>query len=108
MKPEVDVTTRAKEKSIAAKRVVAEAGAETRFRVEAKAEVGDWYVGILTDVLNKIEAASNRLKRVMVRFERDTKEKVERSRAEIEAVERAAKEEKEAALQDMIQTEVKN
>ena len=36
----------------------------------------------------------------------DTKEKAERSRAEVEAEERAAKEEEEAALQDMVQVEV--
>ena len=36
----------------------------------------------------------------------DTKEKVERSRAEVEAEERAAKEEEEASLQDMVQVKV--
>ena len=41
MDPEVEATLREKEKAIAAKRVVAEAGAETRFRLEAKAEFRD-------------------------------------------------------------------
>ena len=36
----------------------------------------------------------------------DTKEKAKRSRAGVEAEERAAKEEEEAALQDMVQVEV--
>ena len=48
-----------KETSIAAKRVVAEAGAETRVRVEAKSEVRDWDGGVLTDVLNKFKDVSN-------------------------------------------------
>ena len=36
----------------------------------------------------------------------DTKEKSKRSRVEVEAEERAAKEEEEAALQDMVQVKV--
>ena len=36
----------------------------------------------------------------------DTKDKAERSKAEVEAEERAAKEEEEAALKDMVQVEV--
>ena len=46
--------------------MTAEAGAETRFRLESKAEVRDQYVGILMDILNKVKAASNGLKRVVV------------------------------------------
>ena len=89
----------AKEKAIITKRVVVEAGAETRVRVEAKAEVRDQDVGILTDILNKFKAAFNCLKRAIVGSEEETKEKSERSRAEVEAEERVAKEEEEAALQ---------
>ena len=73
---EAEATAREKEKSIAAKRVAAEAGAETRVRVEAKAEVRDWYVGILVVVLNKFKAASNGLNRAMVGSKEDTKEKL--------------------------------
>ena len=65
MDPEVEVMVREKEKSISAKRVAEEAGAETRVRVEAKAEVVDRDVGILTDFLNKFKASSNGLKREM-------------------------------------------
>ena len=83
-----------------------EAGAETRVRLEAKAEVRDQYVGIFTDVLNKVNAEFNGLKREMVGAEEETKEKSERSRAEVESEEREAKEEEEAALQDMIQAKV--
>ena len=57
MELEYEDTARAKEKSITAKRVEAEAGAETRVRVEAKAEVRDQDVGVLTDLLNKVKAA---------------------------------------------------
>ena len=85
MEPEAEATARAKEKYITSNRVAAEAGAETRFRVEAKAEVRDQDVGILTVVLNKFKAASNGLKRAMVVDEEDTKEKVQSSRSEIEA-----------------------
>ena len=46
--------------------MTAEAGAETRFRLESKAEVRDQYVGIFMDILNKFKAASNGLKRVVV------------------------------------------
>ena len=93
MDPESEVTERTKEKSISVKRVVLEAGAETRLRVAAKAEVGYRDVGILTDVLKKVNATSNRLKRAMVGSEEDTKEKTEWSRAEVKAEERGAKEE---------------
>ena len=65
--------------------MAAEAGAETRFRVEAKAEVRDRYVGILTVILNKVKAESNGLLRAMVEDEEDTKEKVERTWVEVEA-----------------------
>ena len=58
--------------------MAAEAGDETRFRVKAKDEVRDWDVGILMDVLNKVKAAPNVLKRAMVGAEGDTKEKAER------------------------------
>ena len=57
---------RAKEKAIAVKRVEAEDGADTRVRVEAKAEVRDRDMGIFTDILNKVKATSNGLKRVVV------------------------------------------
>ena len=66
---------RAKEKYIIAKRVTAEAGAETRVRVEAKAEFKDRYVGILTFVLNKFKVESNGLKKAMVGAEEDIKDK---------------------------------
>ena len=81
--PEAEATARAKEKAIFAKTVAAEAGAETRVRVEAKAEVRDQDVGILTDVLNKVKAAFNGLKRAMVGAKEETKEKSERSRASV-------------------------
>ena len=106
VEPETKATVREKEKDISAKRVAAEAGAETRFRVEANAEVRDPDVGILTDVLNKFKAASNGLKRAMVGSEEETKEKSEISRAEVEADERAAKDEEDASIHDMIQAEV--
>ena len=48
------------------RRLAAEAGADTRVRVEAKAEVRERDVGILMDVLNKVKAESNGLKRAMV------------------------------------------
>ena len=41
MEPESEVTARAKEKVIFVKWVAAEAGAETKVRVEAKADVRD-------------------------------------------------------------------
>ena len=88
MDPESEATARAKEKYIATKRVAAEGGDETRVRVEAKDEVRDQNVGILMDVLNKAKASSNGLKRAMVGDEEETKEKAERSRAEIEEEER--------------------
>ena len=97
---------RANEKAIATKRVTEESGAETTVRVEAKAQVRDQDVEILKVKFNKFKAASNVLKRAIVEAKEETKEKVERSRAEVEADERAAKEEKEAALHDMIQAEV--
>ena len=73
MEYEAEATARNKDKSIAAKRVAVEAGAETRVRVEAKAEVRDRDLGILTVVLNKVKAKSNRLKRAMVGAKEDTK-----------------------------------
>ena len=75
MEPESKATSRAKEKSIAAKRVAAEAGDETRVRVEAKDEFRDQDMGILTDVLNKVTATLNGLKREMVGSKEETKEK---------------------------------
>ena len=57
---------RANEKAIVTKRVVAEAGAETRVRVEAKAEVRDQDVGILKVKFNKFKAVSNVSKRAIV------------------------------------------
>ena len=106
MDPEAEATARAKDKATAAKRVVVEASTENRVRVEAKAEFRYWDLGILTVVLNKVKAESNGLKRAMVGAKEDTKDKTERSRAEVEAEERAAKEEEEAELQDMVQAEV--
>ena len=106
MEPESEGTARAKEKAIAAKRVAEEAGAETRVRVEAKSEVRERDVGILTDVLNKVKAESNGLKRAIVGSKEETKDRLERSRAGVDSEERASKEEEEAALQDMIQSEV--
>ena len=85
MEPESEATARLKEKAIAAKRAAAEAGAVTRVRVKSKTEVRDQDVGILTDVLNTVKTASNELKRAMVRSEEETKEKAERSRADVEA-----------------------
>ena len=87
MESEAEATARVKEKYITSKRV-AEAGAVTRVRVEAKAEVRDKCVEILTDILNKVKAASNGLKRSMVVSKEDTKEKAKISRAEEEADER--------------------
>ena len=84
----------------------AEAGTDTWVRVESKADSRDRYVGILADVLNKVKAKSNELKREMVGSKEETKDKAEMSREEVDAEERAAKEEEEAALQDMIQAEV--
>ena len=63
-------------------------------------------LGILTVVLKKVKAESNILKKAMVGANKYTKEISERSRADIEAEERAAKEEEEAVLQDMVQAEV--
>ena len=77
MEPESKATSRAKEKSIAAKRVAAEAGAGTRVRVEAKDEVRYQYVEILTDVLNKVKDEYNRTKMVLVGYKEETKEKAE-------------------------------
>ena len=92
MDPEAEVTERANYKAIAANRVEAEASAEIMVRVEAKAEVRDRDVGILTEILNKVEALSNGLKRVMVVAKEETKEKAERSREELEAEEGSVKE----------------
>ena len=75
MDPKDKATSREKDKAISAKRVVVEAGAETRVRVEAKAEVRDRYLGIFTVFLNKVKAESNGLKRAMVGSKEDTKEK---------------------------------
>ena len=75
---------RAEEKFIAAKRVLVDTGAETRGRLEAKAEVGDRDVGILTDVLNKVKSASNGLKSAVIGSEKEIKGKSERSRSEVE------------------------
>ena len=97
---------RVKDKSINAKRVVAESGDVIRVRVEAKSEVRDRDVRILADVLNKVKSASNGLNRAVVGSKEDTKDKAERSRAELEAEERSEKEEEEASLQDMIQAEL--
>ena len=66
MEPEAEVAARAKEKSIASKRMAEEAVSETKVRVEAKAEVRDWDVGILADILNNVKAPYNGLKREMV------------------------------------------
>ena len=52
-----------------------EAVTETRVRVEAKAEVRDWYLVILTVALNKFKAESNGLKRAVVGAKEDNKEK---------------------------------
>ena len=82
--PEAKMTVREKEKAISAKRVMLEAGAGNWVRVDAKVEVRDQYVGILTDVLNKFRGASNGLKRAMVGSEKETKKKAEKSRAEVE------------------------
>ena len=97
---------RAKEKAITVNRVATEAGAETRVRVKARAEFRDRYVGILPDVLNKVRSAYNRLKRAMVGYEEDTKEKAGKSRTEEEAEEMAEKAEDEPPLQYMILAEV--
>ena len=63
-----------------------------KVKVEANAEVKDWDVGIMTDILNKAKDTTNILKRVMVGAKEDTKEKLERSRSELEAEERVMKE----------------
>ena len=81
MDSEAKATERMKEKYINSKRV-AEAGYLIKFRVEAKAEVRDWDVGILTDILNSIKAASNGLKRAMIVSKEETNDKSKRSRAE--------------------------
>ena len=104
--PEAEAAAMEEEKAIAAYMLAKEAGAETRVRVEAKADVRYRGVGILTDFLNKVKDASNDLNRAMVGSEKETKEKFESSRAEVEAEERSAKEEEEAILQYMIQDEV--
>ena len=59
--------------------------------VEAKAEVRDRGVGILTDVLKKVKAAANGLKMGMVGDNEETKEKAERSRSEVEVEDREEK-----------------
>ena len=92
MDPEAEVTERANYKAIAANRVAAEASAEIMVRVEAKAEVRDRDVGILTEILKKVEAVSNGLNRVMVVAKEETKDKAERSREELEAEEGSVKE----------------
>ena len=66
MDPKDKATSREKDKAISAKRVAVESVTETRFRVEAKAEVRDRDLGILIVVLNKVKAESNGLKRAMV------------------------------------------
>ena len=63
--------------------MAAEAGPETRVRVEAKAKVRDQDVGILTGILKNINDAFNGLKRAMIGAEEETKEIVEISRAEL-------------------------
>ena len=60
----------------------------------------------MTEILNKVKSASNRLNRDVFVSKEETKDKLERSRAEEKAEDRASKEEEEAALQDMIQAEV--
>ena len=52
------------------------AGAETRVRVEAKADIRIQDVGILKYLLNKVKSASNGFKRAMVGAEEETKDKV--------------------------------
>ena len=84
MESEAEATARVKEKAINSKRV-AEAGAVTKVRVEAKAEVRYWDVGIFTDILHNVKAPYNELNRAMVVSKEETKEKAERSRAEEEA-----------------------
>ena len=84
---EAEATARVKEKAITSKRM-AEAGDMNRFRVEAKAEVRDRDVEILTDILNKVKAASNGLKRAMVVSKEDTKYHSASWRYEEEADER--------------------
>ena len=74
MESEAKATARVKEKAINSKRV-AEAGTVTRFRVETKAEVRDWDVGILADIFHIVKATSNGLKRAIVGTKEDTKEK---------------------------------
>ena len=85
MEPEDEGTARLNVKSITAKRLAVEAGAVTRVRVEAKTEVRDSDVGIFLGVLNKVKAASNKLKRAMVASKEEIKENVERSEVEVEA-----------------------
>ena len=85
MDPEADVTARAEDKAIYTKRLALEAGADTSVRVKAKAEVRYQYLGILMVVLSKVKDESNVLKREMVGSKEDTKEKLEMSRAEVEA-----------------------
>ena len=66
METEEEVRVMVKEKEIPEKRMEVEDGYVTKVRVEAKAEVRDWNVGILTDVLNKVKAVSNGLKSIIV------------------------------------------
>ena len=73
MEPEAEATARVKDKPIAANRLVVEAGAETRVRMEAKAEVRDQDLGILTVILNKFKAESNGLNRAMFGSKGDIK-----------------------------------
>ena len=54
MEPEVELTARSNDKGVTAKKVATEDGAETRVGVEAKAAVRYRYVGILTEILNKV------------------------------------------------------
>ena len=56
MDPEAEATARKKDKSIAANRVAVEAGAETKVRMESKAEIRDQDLGILPVILNKAKA----------------------------------------------------
>ena len=64
----------------------------TKVKVEANAEVRDWDMGILTEILHNVKDPSNGLKRSVVVSKEDTNEKAERSRAEEESEERTSKE----------------
>ena len=47
----------------------------TKVRLEAKAEVRYWDVGIFTDILHNVKAPYNELNRAMVVSKEETKEK---------------------------------